>query len=352
MVICFHFWQSFATGPYNLVGKVAVWGQTGVDLFFVLSGFLITGILLDSVGTAHFLRNFYARRILRIFPLYYGALTAIYIVAPILRLTPWVGISESFWFWLYLQNIPLTFSHSGVMGPNHFWSLAVEEQFYLAWPLIVLIASRKTLLRVLTIAIVLSVLTRVALAHYAAFYFTLARLDGLAIGSGIAILRDRRKGPFLAGFARYVLLIIGPLLVVAQLVMSGGHNFIIQVAKSSLTSFVYAGILVLVITKSAGRPVERILSASVVRSIGKYSYGMYVIHPFLLGWFKSLGLPYNLFGLSTVIAATWLLAMMCWQTFEKRFLRLKRHFDYREAPPKPATSSPTIMALASEPVGV
>src|SRR6266852_3959186 len=73
-VIYFHFWLGFSNGPYSLAGKLAVWGQTGVDLFFVLSGFLITGILLDSKGSEHFLRNFYARRVLRIFPLYYATL--------------------------------------------------------------------------------------------------------------------------------------------------------------------------------------------------------------------------------------------------------------------------------------
>ena len=71
--------------------------------------------------------------------------------------------------------------------------------------------------------------------------------------------------------------------------MSGTHNFILQIVKSTLVSLVYGSVLVLVTTKSAGRLVERILSTRAMRSIGRYSYGMYVIHPFLLGWLKSLG---------------------------------------------------------------
>jgi peptidoglycan/LPS O-acetylase OafA/YrhL len=348
MVICFHFWQSFTSGPYSVVGKIAVWGQTGVDLFFVLSGFLITGILLDSRQSPNFLRNFYARRFLRIFPLYYGALAVFYIGAPLLRLAPWVDISKSVWFWLYLQNIPLTFFPASAVGPNHFWSLAVEEQFYLAWPLIVLATSRKTLLRIIGAAVVISVLTRAALPHYATFYFTVARVDGLAIGAGIAILwRDRGRLTSLVRFARCALFIIGPLMVGAQLVMSGSHNFALQVVKSTLISLVYGSVLVLVTTKTAGRLVERTLSATAMRSIGRYSYGMYVIHPFLLGWFRSLGLPYGVAGLLLTVTATYLAAMICWHAFEKRFLQFKSHFDYRQAAPPRKDRPMPAMALVS-----
>src|SRR5262245_40903189 len=108
-VICFHFWQTFEGGADNLVGRIAVWGQTGVDLFFVLSGFLITGILLDSRGSEHFLRNFYVRRVLRIFPLYYITLMTLYLVCPLLGLTRWVPLNQNVWFWAYLQNIQMTF---------------------------------------------------------------------------------------------------------------------------------------------------------------------------------------------------------------------------------------------------
>ena len=138
LVICFHFWQVFTYGPYSLVGKIAMWGQTGVDLFFVLSGFLITGILLDTKGSPSFLRNFYARRILRIFPLYYATLLTIYLIGPLFRWSAWVPENQSLWFWTYLQNLPMTFAPGHVAGPEHFWSLAVEEQFYMVWPFLVL----------------------------------------------------------------------------------------------------------------------------------------------------------------------------------------------------------------------
>jgi peptidoglycan/LPS O-acetylase OafA/YrhL len=124
-------------------------GQRGVDLFFVLSGFLITGILFDAKGKEHYFHNFYVRRALRIFPLYYGALaSAIFVL-------PWMSdsLSESLrlavdaqaWLWLYGANILQSVRGQWCLGPlNHFWSLAIEEHFYLAWPAVIYFTSRRT----------------------------------------------------------------------------------------------------------------------------------------------------------------------------------------------------------------
>lgn len=97
LVIGSHYWHIFARGPYDLFGKLAQWGLTGVDLFFVLSGFLITGILFDARGGRACLRNFYARRVLRIFPLYYCTLVLIYLVLPAFHLTAWTPWQNSAW---------------------------------------------------------------------------------------------------------------------------------------------------------------------------------------------------------------------------------------------------------------
>ena len=122
-------------------------GWSGVDLFFVLSGFLITGLLIDAKGSAGYFKVFYARRALRILPLYYGALVVMFVLPHVLTsvmnptyITP---IKDQIWYWGYLQNYPyLTNAWKDVAGP--FWTLAIEEQFYLAWPLLVLLLSRKT----------------------------------------------------------------------------------------------------------------------------------------------------------------------------------------------------------------
>ena len=337
IVICFHFWKAFSIGPYTLVGKLAVWGQTGVDLFFVLSGFLITGILLESKGSEHFLQNFYVRRILRIFPLSYATLLAIYVVCPLLHLGPWTPWKQSIWFWVYLQNIPMTFAPRLVSGPDHFWSLAVEEHYYLFWPLLVMLLTRDRLLKVTGLAIAISLLTRVVFIQYATFYFTLARLDGLAIGSALAIFA--RSQPL--GLARFtawakgLLCFVGPVLVMLQLLASGSALPVLQVVKSTLIAFMYASVMILAIENRLGPSVGRLLSGRVLGSVGRYSYAMYVFHPFILRGLHEAGLSYGAPGLLASILLTYAAAWISWTLFEKRFLQLKRHFEYapnREAP--------------------
>jgi peptidoglycan/LPS O-acetylase OafA/YrhL len=98
IVIAGHFWQTYARPPFHLLDKILIaWGQFGIDLFFVLSGFLITGILLESKGSTHFLRNFYVRRVLRIFPLYYATMAGFYLLAPALHVAAWVPWKQSWW---------------------------------------------------------------------------------------------------------------------------------------------------------------------------------------------------------------------------------------------------------------
>src|SRR5262245_4715813 len=128
------------------------WGWVGVDLFFVLSGFLITGILFDAKEKERYFRNFYVRRALRIFPLYYAVLALTLLVVP--WLTPNLApdfqpaTSAQAWLWLYAANVLQAYEGSWCLGPlNHFWSLAIEEHFYLAWPAVIYLASRRMAMR-------------------------------------------------------------------------------------------------------------------------------------------------------------------------------------------------------------
>src|SRR5262245_46750847 len=128
-------------------------GQRGVDLFFVLSGFLITGILFDAKGKEHYFRNFYIRRALRIFPLYYVTIAVALLVVPLLSAAyasafqP--AINAQGWLWLYGANVLQAFEGQWCLGPlNHFWSLAIEEHFYLAWPAVIFLSSRRTAMRI------------------------------------------------------------------------------------------------------------------------------------------------------------------------------------------------------------
>ena len=125
-------------------------GWIGVDLFFVLSGFLITGILCDTREAPGYFRYFYARRVLRIFPLYYGFLlvwTMLLAWFPVFTTGPAARLAgQQWWYWLYLANLHIGFASGPTPGePTVFWSLAVEEQFYLLWPLVVAHLSRARL---------------------------------------------------------------------------------------------------------------------------------------------------------------------------------------------------------------
>src|ERR1700723_1358630 len=169
------------------------YARFGVDLFFVLSGFLITGILLDSKGSRHYFRNFYARRALRIWPLYYLVLFVAFVVAPLFApsMRP---TAARIWpaFVFYVQNIVFIYRDTYPFGLGATWSLAVEEQFYLTWPVLVFFLRKQTLAIVAVSLVVVSLSLRLAGRLYGApsgfiHFFTLSRLDAIAFGSLAAL---------------------------------------------------------------------------------------------------------------------------------------------------------------------
>jgi peptidoglycan/LPS O-acetylase OafA/YrhL len=330
LVICFHFWQQFPHDTDSFFSKVAVWGQTGVDLFFVLSGFLITGILLDAKGSSHFLRNFYLRRMFRIFPLYYATLFAFYVLGPLLRLSKWTPWKQALWYLVFLQNIPATFAPGMASGPGHFWSLAVEEHYYLVWPFLVLLFASDKLLKVTGLAVGVSVLTRIVLIRDGAPLYTLAALDGLAVGSALAILARSRDGGLarFAGPAMPLLCSLWPALIVTYWLVGGKGLPAIQVVKASLIAVTYGCVLILALERRLGRRLEVLLSGPVLGSVGKYSYGMYVFHPFIIGGLRDRGLAYGVPAFAASIALSYVAAWISWTLFESRFLRLKDHFAH------------------------
>ncbi len=311
MVMAFHLGVDYFPGPVSL-------GQTGVDLFFVLSGFLITGILLKAPQRDwHEVRTFYIRRSLRIFPLYYVTLIVVW---------TWLMRDHVSWdVWVYLQNITITF-HGFMRGPTHFWSLAVEEQFYLVWPFIVLFVPRRYLGKILAAMIATAFLIRIPMLHagLSVFYFTFSRMDALAAGATLALLQWRGQ---LARCRRMftAILVLGIVLIIieARIAAGGHHEFTMQLTRYSVFAATYAAAIGLLLT--AGRNIiSRVLSSSPLRFIGRISYGLYVFHPLVFTWvlrrFATQPTPIRAL---LAIAATFACALISWYGMERYLIGLK-----------------------------
>ncbi|MBI5083418.1 MAG: acyltransferase, partial [Acidobacteria bacterium] len=161
LVLLLHFRAPDLTHP--LKGILGL-GWTGVQLFFVLSGFLITGILLDTRSCSNYFSSFWMRRTLRIFPLYFLALSVFLVAAPAVLPVPKEALppaADQVYYWTYLNNwIPMGEEGRLVHVLGHFWSLAVEEQFYLVWPVVVWLVPPRMLLRGCAVACLLILAAR------------------------------------------------------------------------------------------------------------------------------------------------------------------------------------------------
>ena len=336
-----------ATGFARLPAAIARAGWVGVELFFVLSGFLITQVLLAARADPHYFRNFYARRVLRIVPLYYLVLLLFLYLVPHLQRHPAPGpdfLSTELWFWLFLNNWAQAAGHMIYwFGPA--WSLAVEEQFYLLWPLIVARADPARLLRICGLLIVLAFLGRCVLLFVAHAYsgsvyrMTICRMDSLAAGAAVALLVAR---PGVLGRARaHAAPLLGAAFATLAVgaAVSGGYSLDSRVTDTvgyTSISLAVAAVLLVVLAEPAGWPsaVARALAWRPLRSAGRYSYAMYLFHfplALLIGERVRAGLePLGqaaapAFAL-IVIALSWALGAASYYGFERHFLRLKRYF--------------------------
>ena len=356
LVLLHHFIESpvgSLTGKIALRSSTLFW--TGVDLFFVLSGFLITGILLDAKERPHYFRNFYVRRCFRIFPLYYAFLVFVFLFSYVPVRAPEALVSyvhdlanlRSYlpWLFLYATNMFTALrGFSPIAATGHFWSLAVEEQFYLAWPAVVLLLPRAGLLRLCMAIMFLAPLTRWAFWHFhaepaAAYTFTLCRMDSLALGAVIAVsARDNASFRRIQGLLRSacipaVVTIIG----LTALYRSFAFNCKwVAVAGLTASALVCGHLIVTAITVNQGW-LARWLELPLMRSLGKYSYAIYVLHPVVSYLLKSWafahlsGLACVLFMLVLGLPISYLLGYLSWHLLEKHFLRLRDLFPYESS---------------------
>jgi len=310
-----------------------------VDVFFVLSGFLITGILLDSKGSAHYFRNFYARRSLRVWPLYYLVLFLVFVVAPLFRpaMRPTVA---SIWpaFILYVQNILYHDIYPFGLGAT--WSLAIEEQFYLTWPVLVFLLKRQTLSIVSVCLVVVSTSVRLTSYFHGAppafpHMFTLARLDSIAFGC-LAALWLRSPTCTLARWRVRSYQFLGFGLgstVLARILMHRNSSIV----SYTFLAMAFTGLLgISLISDPRSSLLGRSLSLDWLRQIGKISYGLYLWHlPLFILWVRFLGSQHflrsypvarNLLSFVSLLLVVLVVASISWRIFEQPILRLKKIF--------------------------
>lgn len=357
-VLFFHFGNLYTpthlTRPDRLLISILHFGWIGVDLFFVLSGFLITGILLDAKGTRNYFKSFYARRILRIFPLYYAVLLFVLMLLPSLtaaihhpEMSDLMTRHQQLWYWLHLSNWTTGFDPKAFLITN-FWTLSVEEQFYLVWPTIIFLCPTR-FLAALCLSLVASALVLRNLPyflHIQALYnnfmyrLTPFRLDSLALGALLAVLVRREDWPRIANRIQSALWLVGLFLLLIVLI-SGRSVFPLGVPMVRL-GYTAIGLLSTALVlhafwlRGSGMASAKLFRSKLLTRFGTYSYGIYVFHGivwyYLPTYAQHFGSTSNRWYalLVTVLGmlTSYLAAFCSYHAFEKHFLRLKKYFAY------------------------
>ena len=321
-------------------------GWVGVQLFFVLSGFLITSILLTTKTSANYFRSFFGRRAVRIFPLYYLSLAAGFILYPLISGKTLAGAENQVWLWTYLSNWAAPLGHGVGLYP-HMWSLAVEEQFYLIWPVAVFLLTRRGLTRFCVGLAVLALASRISirvldLPSEAAYQFTICRIDAIALGALAAIAF--RNANLLEKFSEARSLIrwlLAAATLLTFILTKGAPRAGLLTQTLGYTAFAMIGaVLILDIADGSTKEsdgLSRVLCWPVLRRMGTYSYAAYVFHKPLhqlvglplvtamhSGQRASVGVALLYFVVLSV--CVFFVSHLSFHLFEKHFLKLKRYF--------------------------
>ncbi len=321
------------------IRRLAPMGERGVDLFFVLSGFLITGILLHSKGKPNYFRNFMVRRALRIFPLYFLSLIVGLLIIPTLIDTHVFDMppAEQFYLWTYTSNIRMSWLNEWCFGPfDHFWSLAVEEHFYFVWPAVVFFLTRRRLVAVCIGAIVFVTAVRTIAAmnprwDTAVDVLTIFRADSLAMGALLAIVLNSQMHPSLIrSIAWIVALTSFPLLIGVALTAKRFLG-----VPNTLCSLFFMAAMAILLTNTKRSLFAITFESTPLRCLGKYSYGMYVVQlPLVtilplsgnLNWLPSNPLAQSAIYVAGMFGLITCVAIVSFHLLESHFLRLKKLF--------------------------
>ena len=354
--------------PAQPIAFAADGGWVGVTLFFVLSGYLITGILADTRQRRGYFRNFYARRFLRVFPVYYAVLLLVLLVLPRANVFDLpMDPDTPYWpsFFAYLTNVFVVVNRdwfSYYLAPT--WSLAIEEQFYLAWPLVIWLLSPRAASRVCVALIACAIGWRitsilVGADPLAVYVLSPSHLDALAVGSWLAL--RARSGTSLRALRPRLLPVVAVAALVLVAVVFAQHSLLVTGTQMQMVGYtalsVVAGVLLTsTVTASPQSVIRRLLENSILRIVGRYSYAIYLLqelcgmlvvrailqHPavprLLLTTLGTAG--FYVFFFIAVVGASLVAALFTWYALERHCLALKRFFtfddvDEQEAPLHP-----------------
>jgi peptidoglycan/LPS O-acetylase OafA/YrhL len=360
-VFVLHFHPDALLGPWvlRMVDQAAFLGWAGVSLFFSLSGFLITGILWDSLGRPHWWRNFYIRRSLRIFPLYYLVLIAATAVALAMGAT-WNVTSKISIDFLYLTDIPSLWRQMWGFPLQtylvHFWSLAVEEQFYLIWPFLILAfaKNRQGLMKLCGVVWLASLAFRLVAVGLDwswlwPHHFLLSRAGELCAGGFLALaLRGAPTTiPRVLRVARWALYISFTALVV-MVAISPGLSLMDSPWSTlgiAIFSIFFTALIAMCLQPGL---IRSLFENAALRWLGKISYGVYVYHLLLYGIFERLThrmapnagpLEASILLAAVGFCGTLLIASLSFYTFERAFLSLKERLAGQGGVAAKATAS-------------
>ena len=323
-------------------------GWLGVDLFFVLSGFLITDVLLKTFGSIHFLRNFYVRRMLRIFPIYYLGLFFCLFLLPLIDPSAFdlrYYQQNVFWIIFFFQNWLYVFKppHGSSML-FHFWSLAVEEQFYILWPgIILLVKNFKSLLWIIVCLLIAVMVGRYLLwifhiqdLAYDSLY-TFTRIDGICVGCMLALML-RVSPNFLRNYTHMIVLSLAVLNFIMYFLNENATRRLPYLAFIGYTTFaIIFGFVVYEAIVAKSKFIQIVFNNSILKFFGRISYGLYVLHwpiylicfPFLTDAVNGVSLLDKVAKIIAGLLATGiavLVSLLSYNYFEIIFLRLKNYF--------------------------